>query len=54
MKDIILTKQELWHQQAPSWNFELDQNELLQKGLDVGFVSEISEGLYLVNPNYGA
>ena len=38
--------------QAPSFNFELDEDELLDKALEVGFVTKLDEDLYEVNDNY--
>jgi len=47
-----VTKKELWMQQAPSFNFELDEDELLKKALDVGFVKNVGDDKYLVNEDY--
>ena len=38
--------------QAPCFNFELDEDELLDKALEVGFVTKVDEDLYEVNDNY--
>ena len=38
--------------QAPSFNFELDEDQLLDKALEVGFVTKLDEDLYEVNDNY--
>ena len=38
--------------QAPCWNFELDEDQLLDKALEVGFVTKVDEDLYEVNDNY--
>ena len=51
-KEVIFTQKELWLNQAPCWNFELDQDQLLQKALDVGFVIKVGEDAYLVNQDY--
>ena len=48
----VLSKQELWSWQAPSWNFELDADELLDKALELGFVTKISNDKYLINEKY--
>ena len=40
--------------QAPSFNFELDEDQLLDKALEVGFVTKVDEDLYKVNNNYGS
>lgn len=50
--DILLTKDELWQWQAPSFNFELGKDELLAKALEVGFVSKAGENQYLLNKEY--
>lgn len=49
-----VTSRELWLQQAPAFNFELDEPELLAKALESGFVTRV-EGetdLYEINPDY--
>ena len=38
--------------QAPCFNFELDEDLLLDKALEVGFVTKVDEDLYEVNDNY--
>jgi hypothetical protein len=48
----LLTKHELWHWQCPSFNFEYDENELLEHALKVGFVTEHSDNQYRINLNY--
>jgi len=53
MKDTIFTKDSLFETQAPSFNFELDKDQLLVKALESGFVIEIGEDQYLMNNNYG-
>ena len=55
----VLTKEELWMEQAPSWNFELDEEQMLVKALELGFVTEAgknSDGVsvYEINENYGS
>ena len=52
---LIVTKKELFMKQAPSFNFELDQDEPLEHALDVGYVRTINgvDDQYLVNPSYG-
>ncbi len=52
MPDIIFTKEQLWISQAPLFNFEKDEDELLHQALLSGFVDEISEDQYRVNLNY--
>ena len=48
----VLTKDELFLSQAPSFNFELDAEQLLAKALQSGFVSEVGENQYLLNEDY--
>ena len=48
-----VSKQELWMQQAPSFNFELGKDELLVEALESGFVTEVGKDRYLINENYG-
>ena len=48
----IVTKKELWLQQAPSFNFELGEDALLKKALEVGFVTKTDKDQYLVNEEY--
>jgi len=48
----VLSKRELFMNQAPSFNFDLNADQILAKALDVGFVTEVSEDQYLVNENY--
>ena len=52
-EETIFTKAGLWEAQAPSFNFELDKDQLLAKALEVGFVVEIGEDQYQMNNNYG-
>ena len=47
-----MTKQELWFNQAPNFNFELDEDQLLKKALEAGFVKQVSSNQYEVNENY--
>lgn len=51
-KEVIFTKHELFMAQAPSWNFELDEEQLLDKALELGFVTKIGDDQYLMNNNY--
>ena len=50
----LVTPKELWLQQAPSFNFELDEDELLEAALEKGYVelADYGNDLYLVNPDY--
>tara|TARA_Y100000310_G_C20171918_1_gene574064 strand:+ start:63 stop:275 length:213 start_codon:yes stop_codon:yes gene_type:complete len=51
-KITIFSKNSLWLAQAPSWNFELDEDELLAKALEVGFVKQVGEDRYEMNQDY--
>ena len=53
-KDSIVTSEQFFQQQAPSFNFELNEDELIEKGLEVGFITKIegAEDLYLINRDY--
>ena len=50
--DKLLTSSELWGQQAPSFNFELNEEELLALALEKGFVTDEGNGLYKMNEDY--
>ena len=52
MNKNYFSKKELWLNQAPSFNFELDEDEILEKALRVGFVSKVDEDKYLLNDSY--
>ena len=49
---IVFTKKELWLNQAPCFNFELDEDELLEQALDCEFVTRVGENKFLVNNEY--
>jgi|TARA_R110002072_G_scaffold288249_1_gene454352 hypothetical protein len=51
-QQITLTSQELYKSNAPMFNFELNEVQLLAKALYVGFVTKIDDDLYLVNEDY--
>ncbi len=53
--ESIVTSHELFMQQAPSFNFELSEAQILARALNVGFVALITgqDDLYLINKNYG-
>jgi hypothetical protein len=38
--------------QATSWNFELDEDQLLDTALGTGFVTKIGDDKYLMNNEY--
>lgn len=52
--DNLVTKQDLFMQQAPSFNFEYDADDLLELALDRGFVSKVDgqQDLYIINDHY--
>ena len=50
--ETIFTKQSLFMAQAPGWNFELNADQLLDKALELGFVTEIGDDKYLMNNDY--
>tara|TARA_R110002153_G_scaffold253102_1_gene411015 strand:- start:918 stop:1118 length:201 start_codon:yes stop_codon:yes gene_type:complete len=50
-----ITKSELWLQQAPSFNFEFDEDQLLELAIKKGFVIQIDapgEPKYIINDSY--
>jgi hypothetical protein len=51
-KETIFTKKSLFQAQAPSWNFELDEDQLLITALCTGFVTKIGDDKYLMNNEY--
>ena len=53
MDKVVFSKKSLFLAQAPSFNFELNEDQLLAKALEVGFVTEIGDDKYLMNNNYG-
>jgi len=46
------SKRTLWLNQAPSFNFELGEEELLAKALAVGFVKKVGRDKYKLNEAY--
>ncbi len=52
MSNVVFTKHELFMAQAPSWNFELDEEQLLEKALELEFVTKIGDDKYLMNNDY--
>ena len=47
-----VTKKELFMWQAPSFNFDLSADQILDKALKVGFVKKVGDDKYLVNEDY--
>lgn len=56
-KEVHMTtyfsKHSLWVNQAPSWNFELNADQLLAKALEVGFVTKVEDDCFELNEDYG-
>ncbi len=48
----VVTSAELFQQQAPNFNFEFDEIELLDEALEKEYVFNLGNGQYLVNPHY--
>ena len=50
-----VTKKELFMHQAPSFNFELNADQLLKVALESGYVKKIEgeDDLYEINERYG-
>lgn len=51
-EDNLITKEELFLNHAPDFNFELSADELVQEGLERGFITQIKPNLFLVNEAY--
>tara|TARA_R110000751_G_scaffold43052_2_gene99567 strand:- start:912 stop:1115 length:204 start_codon:yes stop_codon:yes gene_type:complete len=49
---MLVTSKELWREQAPCFNFTLDEEQLLKKALSVGYVTKVGDDLYEVNKEY--
>ena len=47
-----VTAKELYMEYAPSFNFELDQEQILAKALEVGFVTTVGDDQYDINEDY--
>ncbi len=52
IEPVIHSKESLFQAQAPSWNFELNAEQLLAKALELGFVEKIGDDKYLQNDDY--
>ena len=50
----IFTKKSLWINQVGCFNFELDEDQLLAKALEKGFVTKVEgeDDKYLMNEDY--
>ena len=53
MENTIFTKDSLFQAQAPSFNFELNKDQLLAKALETGFVTIAGDDQYKMNDSYG-
>ena len=40
------TRKEFFLEQAPAFNFDLNADQLVALGLEVGFITEVSAGVY--------
>tara|TARA_R100001369_G_scaffold22961_1_gene42091 strand:- start:1604 stop:1762 length:159 start_codon:yes stop_codon:yes gene_type:complete len=49
---MLVTSKELWKQEAPSFNFTLDEEQLLTKALNVGYVTKVGDDQYEINEEY--
>jgi hypothetical protein len=49
---MLVTSKELWREQAPCFNFTLDEEQLLKKALSAGYVTKVGDDLYEVNKEY--
>jgi len=47
-----ITAKQLFQQQAPNFNFELDEQQLVEVALERGFVTKIGEDMYIINEEY--
>ena len=48
------SKQSLFLEQAPCFNFELDADGVVAKELEVGFITKIGDDLYERNAKYNS
>ena len=48
----VYTSKELWIEQAPCFNFTLDEEQLLTKALSAGYVTKVGDDLYEINKEY--
>ena len=54
MSNITFTKKSLWVNQAPCFNFKLNEDELLDKALKEKFVIKIGKDLYKLNLDHSS
>jgi hypothetical protein len=48
----LVTKKLLWLSQAPNFNFEKDEDEVLALALKRGFITLVTEPVYQINDDY--
>jgi hypothetical protein len=48
----IVTRKQYICTQMPAFNFELDADELIDKGLEDGFITDLGNDHYLINSDY--
>jgi len=48
----VCTSKELWIEQAPCFNFTLDEEQLLTKALSAGYVTKVGDDQYEINEEY--
>ena len=51
-KAKVYSKHTLWIEQAPNFNFELDEDELLHVAIERNFVSAVGDNQYVINEEY--
>ena len=49
---VIMTKKQLWMNQVAAFNFEKDEDALLEAALQKGFVHQVGDDQYQINMNY--
>jgi len=47
----IYTKKDFFMEFAPSFNFEYGQDQLIDKGLELGLITKVSGDKYSINQN---
>jgi hypothetical protein len=50
----IYSRLSLWQEQAPSFGFELDEDQLLHLALERGFVKEVGVDAFELNEEYAS
>lgn len=52
IKENKTNPKRFWMDYAPCMNFQYDQEELIEKGIEHGFIKEINNGYLLINHKY--